>query len=76
MAEIIEDVPVRRSVYEAARHAEALGGNPAFHFAEMVRDAYRRHGQDDRAAFWQEIYDFLFMRECGPKGARIVILPD
>lgn len=72
----MDDVRVRRKVFDVAGHVEAFADDPAFHFAEMVRDAYRRHGEDDKAALWQEVRDFLFMSMCADKGVRIVIEPD
>jgi hypothetical protein len=76
MDDIRDDMEVRRKVFEAARHVEALAGNPAFHFAEIVRDGYRRGGESDKAGFWQDVRDYLFWLECAPKGSRIIIVED
>jgi aspartokinase-like uncharacterized kinase len=76
MDEIVDDLIVPKAVYEAALHVEALADDPAWHFAEMVRDEFKRVGMKEKAAFWQEVKDCLFMMMVMDRKARIILLPD
>lgn len=77
--ERIDDVEVRRKVYEAGRHIEAVAAltkiSPAFNLAEMLRDCWKNRN-DEQFKFWREVCQHMMTLECSDARAKIILLPD
>lgn len=73
------DIEVRRSIYEAGRHMEAVATltkiSPAFNLAEMLRDCWKDRNEE-QFRFWREVCQHMMTLECSDARAKIIIVPD
>jgi hypothetical protein len=76
-----DSVEVRRDVYDTGKRLEALEGLhglTGWHYAALIRDAYRSYGEPhtESAAFWHDVYRYLMELECTAAGAPTIILEE
>lgn len=79
MSEEIKTIIVKRTVFDAANEliktAKSDGrGLEDWNLAQEKRDEYRDAGDDEKADFWHEVYQYLMTLECVDAYVEVKIL--
>ena len=76
-----DTIEVKRAVYNAAKILEKVAETDKdvledWHLAEEKRDKCRQAGDDEKADFWHEVFNYLMTLDCVAAGVEIIIIDD
>jgi len=79
MSEDINTIIVKRAVFDVANELIKASktdkrGLEDWHLAQEKRDGFREAGDDEKADFWHEVYQYLMSLECADADVEVNFL--